>query len=485
MPLILGTNSIKDTGYEVANSVRFENDGSNDSFSRDMVTATSRRTFTVSMWLKKVKNNFGSEQYLFHSWQDSNNRFISSFDSSNILHIRNRTGGSNTLKFNTNQKFLDVSAWYNIIIAIDTTQSTESNRFKLYVNGTQVTSFSTSDYPSLNADMSLGTSDFDNILGIYGGGGNGFSGYMCEMVYIDGLQLTPTSFGEFDSDTDIWKPIDVSGLTFGNNGFHLDFENSSNLGADVSGEGHNFTVNNLTSIDQSTDTCTNNAVTFTDTHPTASNFTISQGGLKINKSGAGTFGLYGSSIMLSSGKWYWEVKFTGDAGADRTRAGIAHYDSVSGTSTIQDSYSGFEFTCTTSGRFSFTTVGGSATEIDGFNNYSTGDIIRFALDMDNQRLYVGRNADWFNYSSSATGGDPTSGSGWLINDTTILKAPQTIYAGHAVGVSGSRELEFNFGATNTFTVSSGNSDGNGYGNFEYSVPSGYYAINTKNLAEYG
>jgi len=484
--LIPGTNSIKDTGYEVANSVVFENDGNSDSFSRDMVTATSRRTFTVSMWLKKTKNGTGSEQYLFHSWQDSNNRFISSFDSTNILHIRNRTGGSNTLKFNTNQKFLDTSAWYNIIIAIDTTQSTESNRFKLYVNGTQVTSFSTSDYPSQNADMSLGTSDFDNILGIYGGGGNGFSGYMCEMVYIDGLQLAPTSFGEFDSNSpNIWKPIDVSGLTFGNNGFHLDFENSSSLGADVSGEGHNFTVNNLTSIDQSTDTCTNNAVTFMSNTPSASNFTLSQGNLKINKSGSGTFGLYGSSIMLSSGKWYWEAKMTADAGSDRTRVGIAAYESVTGTSTIQDDYSGFEFTSTTSGRFSFTVAGGSATEIDGFNGYSTGDIIRFALDMDNQRLYVGRNADWFNYSSSATGGDPTSGSGWVLNNTTILAAPQTIYAGHAVGVSGSSELEFNFGATNTFTVSSGNSDGNGYGNFEFAVPSGYYAINTKNLAEYG
>ena len=105
--------------------------------------------------------------------------------------------------------------------------------------------------------------------------------------------------------------------------------------------------------------------------------------------------------------------------------------------------------------------------------------------MDNTKLYVGRNADWFNYSSSATGGDPTSGSGWVTNNATALAAPVTIYAGHSVGVSGSSELEFNFGATNTFSVSSGNSDGNGYGNFEFSVPSGYYAINSKNLAEYG
>ena len=93
-----------------------------------------------------------------------------------------------------------------------------------------------------------------------------FSGYLSEVIACDGQSLAPTSFGEFDSDSGIWKPIDVSGLTFGNNGFYLDFENSGSLGADVSGNGNNFTVNNLTSIDQTTDTCTNNFATFNSIH---------------------------------------------------------------------------------------------------------------------------------------------------------------------------------------------------------------------------
>ena len=468
------------TPYEVANSLRFD-DGSSDYLNRTSSTG-SNTTSTFSGWIKRA--NLGAEMKILNFTGGSNNLNIE-FKSDDQFSA-NAYDGSSQFSLKTNRKFRDPSAWYHIVVAIDTTQATASNRVKIYVNGVQETSFATETYPTQNDTLVMNNYLSSNpFIGQNGSSNHFFDGYMSEICWIDGQQLDATSFGEFDSDTNIWKPIDVSGLTFGTNGFYLDFENSSSLGADVSGNSNNFTVNNLTSIDQSTDTCTNNAVTFTATHPTASNFTISQGGLKINKSGSGTYGLYGSSIMLSSGKWYWEVKFTGDAGSDRTRAGIAHYDSVSGTSTIQDDYSGFEFTCTTSGRFSFTTVGGSATEINGFNGYSTGDIIRFALDMDNQRLYVGRNADWFNYSSSATGGDPTSGSGWLINDTTILKAPQTIYAGHAVGVSGSSELEFNFGATNTFTVSSGNADGNGYGNFEFAVPSGYYAINTKNLAEYG
>ena len=481
---ILPGNSAS-SGYEVSNSLRFDN-GSSDYLSRTPSSTSNRKTWTWSAWVKRA--NISANHVMIGARIDANDNTFLRFNSDNTIYFKLKIGGTSKESY-TNQLFRDSSAWYHVVLAVDTTQATESNRFKLYINGEQVTSFSSSAYPAQDADTPINSSSSEHRIGD-DETPNIFDGYMAEVVLVDGQQLDATSFGEFDSDTNIWKPINVSGLTFGTNGFYLEFkqtgtsQNSSGLGADTSGNDNHFAVNNLTSIDQSTDTCTNNAVTFTDTHPTASNFTISQGGLKIDKSGAGTFGLYGSSIMLSSGKWYWEAKMTGDAGSDRTRVGLAAYESVTGTSSIQGSYSGFEFTSTTSGRFSIT-VDGTTTEIDGFNSYSTGDIIMFALDMDNTKLYVGKNGDWFNYSSSSTGGDPTSGSGWVTNNATALAAPVTIYAGHAVGVSGSSELEFNFGATNTFTVSSGNSDGNGYGNFEYSVPSGYYAINTKNLAEYG
>jgi len=493
-PLILGTNSIKDTGYDVANSVRM-NIGSSDHFERTPSSAVTgeRKKFTVSCWVKR--SVLGGEQAIISAGNGAGSEeFEIVFNSDNTLQVKHDDASSIVHQLVTKMKFMDTAAWFHIVYVYDSANATEALRARLFVNGVELTD-ANSDFSTYNAVSSndltpmnvderhhVGSTSFDSG----GSGASFFGGYMAEFYQTAGQANVASVFGEYDSDSPtIWKPKDPSGLSFGTNGFYLDFEDSSNLGKDVSGNTNNFTVDNLTSIDQSTDTCTNNAVTFTANHPTFSNFTVTEGGLKVAKSGSGTFGLYGSSIMLSSGKWYWEVKFTADAGSDRTRAGIAAYDSVTGTSTIQDSYSGFEFTCTTSGRFSFTVAGGSATEINGFNGYSTGDIIRFALDMDNSKLYVGRNADWFNYSSSATGGDPTSGSGWVLNNTTILAAPQTIYAGHAVGVSGSSELEFNFGATNTFSVSSGNSDGNGFGNFEFSVPSGYYAINTKNLAEYG
>ena len=479
MPLILGTNSIKDTGYNVANSVRLNN--ADNAYFSQTPSSSSGTTFTYSMWIKRGR--IGLNGYLIRMVASDNSEADLVIESDKIrIQEYNGTSGANKWKYITNRVFRDPSAWYHIMYVVDTNNGTASDRVQLYINGVRETSFSTATNPSSGATSCLATTGARTFGGKASAGS--FDGYMAECVYVDGTAKSTTDFGEFDEDSPtIWKPKDVSSMSLGSTGWYLDFEDSSSLGNDASGS-NNWTSNNLAAIDQSTDTCTNNAVTFTATDPSASNFTLSQGNLKIDKSGSGTFGLYGSSIMLSSGKWYWEVKMTADAGSDRTRVGLAAYESVTGTSSIQGSYSGFEFTCTTSGRFSIT-VDGSTTEVDGFNGYSTGDIIRFALDMDNTKLYVGRNADWFNYSSSATGGDPTSGSGWVTNNATALAAPVTIYAGHSVGVSGSSELEFNFGATNTFSVSSGNSDGNGYGNFEFSVPSGYYAINSKNLAEYG
>ena len=477
MPIFtVGAAGTTSSGYEIDNSLRFNN-SSDDTLTRTQ-TAGNRKTYTFSVWLKKAK----LDSYLNVMGTNSEGEALRIENSGALAFFLRGSGGGYLV---SNDLFRDTAAWYHIVAAVDTSQATASNRVKIYVNNRQITSFSSETYPSLNAEEKIN----QNGETFYIGNGHAetssreFDGYMAEAVMIDGQQLTPTSFGEVDSDTGIWKPIDVSGLTFGTNGFYLDFENSGSLGADVSGNGNNFTVNNLTAIDQSLDTPTNSYCTFMYNHPSVANFTLTEGGLKVSKSGAATFGLYGSSIMPSAGKWYWEVKFVVDGGSDRTRAGVAAYESVTGTSTIQGSFSGFEFTCSTSGRFSIT-ENGTTTEIDGFNGYATGDIIRFALDMDNTKLYIGRNGDWFNYSSSATGGDPTSGSGWCTNSAIALAGPVTVYAGHSVGASGNSELQYNFGSP-PYAISSGNSDGNGHGNFEYAVPSGYYALNTKNLAEFG
>jgi len=468
MPLILPSNSISAVGgFVIDNSLRF--DGSSDYLNRTFGTATNRLKLTISVWLKKSDLTTG---LFFSSYNSGSFRFQFYFDGSDRLGLLNVDSGTNNVELITNRVFRDLSAFYNLQAVIDTTQSTASDRVKIYVNGVQETSFSTATYPSQNADMSLGAGSYSCQLGRYGGGSDYFSGYMSEVIYLDGQTLDPTSFGEFDEDTGIWKPIDVSGLTFGNEGFYLDFENSGSLGADVSGNGNNFTVNNLTSIDQTTDTPTNNYATMNPLIKFSyGSVTYSNGNLD---GSAGAFDMSTSTtIGVNSGKWYWEFKWTGDGGFDRL--GIVP-ESYNPDSTPRVEGIAWDRLSTTNGMYMLSVLQsgswGSA--------FSTGDIIMFALDCDNKALYIGQNGTWRN------SGDPTSGAsktGAVDYSGTSLDG-KYLFPSIGKGNVGTTTWQYNFGNP-TFTISSGNSDGNGYGNFEYAVPSGYYALNTKNLAEFG
>jgi hypothetical protein len=179
----------------------------------------------------------------------------------------------------TTPVYRDVSAWYHVVVAVDTTQATSSNRVKLYVNGVQVTSFDNEIYPSLNFDTAVNNT-VAHYIGDHPALGYYYDGYMAEVNLIDGQQLDHTDFGEFDEDSGIWKPIAYTG-TYGTNGFFLEFKDSSALGDDTSGEGNDFTVNNLTSIDQTTDTPTNNFATMNPLNYTPSAITYTEGNLKL------------------------------------------------------------------------------------------------------------------------------------------------------------------------------------------------------------
>jgi hypothetical protein len=258
MPFILGTNSIKDTGYNVDNSLRF-NDGSSDYLNKT-ASAGNRRTFTFSTWLKL--SQLTTARYLFTSWSANNDAgftYLAITDGDKI-----KFAGYGTTYLETNQLLRDPSSWYHLMLAVDTTNGTANNRCRIYLNGSEITSFGTRNNPSQNADLAYNQNNVDLVLGSnnYGGSkGNYYDGYLAETVLIDGSQLAADSFGEFDSNSPtIWKPIDVSGLTFGTNGFYLEFkqagtsQNSSGLGADTSGNTNHFAVNNLTAVDQTTDT---------------------------------------------------------------------------------------------------------------------------------------------------------------------------------------------------------------------------------------
>ena len=475
MPLIIGANSVSG-GYEIDNSLRF-NSGSSDYLSKTFGSASNKQIFTISFWVKRA--NISSTQGLVLNGENSgNNDLAIYFESSDKMNIFSWSSSSLQFQLVPTQVFRDVSAWYHMVLSVDTTQATSSNRVKFYINGSQVTALDTATYPAQNANLEYNTTRPLWIGRSYGG--HYLNGYISEFNSIDGSQLTPTSFGETDEDTNIWKPKEYTG-TYGTNGFYLEFQNSGALGTDSSGNGNTFTVNNLTSVDQSTDTPTNNFNTLNPLIPLGSNFSApTEGNLSLSQSGTGNTGFYASTIIPSAGKWYFEVKVAVISTSDRSYIGIANFESVTGTSSIESGdYKGISVSTGTYGRIAVTN-GATTTEFDvaGYVPVAN-DIMIFAVDMDNSRVYIGKNGTWFT-TAAASGGDPATSTGYF---SPVLGNGFAVGATHGAGTSVSATHQYNFGspmyAANSYT------DANGFGNFSYAVPSGYYSLCTKNLATYG
>ena len=477
MPLILGANSV--SGYTVKNSLRF-NSASSDYLSRTPASATNRTTWTYSSWVKR--SSLSSQQSIFSAQSTTTaNLFYCGFTSGDKLFFYHysSSGAVTDSYLDTTQLFRDVSAWYHIVIAVDTTQATSSNRTKIYVNGNQITALDNSAYFSQNFSTYVNTTNQHRLVSSPDNA-NFFNGYTAESYLIDGIQLTPSSFGETDTLSGIWIPKAYTG-SYGTNGFYLQFKNSASLGTDSSGNGNTFTVNNLTSVDQSTDTPTNNFNTLNPLIRLGSNFSSpTEGNLSLSSSGTGDSGFFASTIIPSAGKWYFEVKTTVVSSSDRTKISIANFESVTGTDNIENgNYKGISVSTGTFGRIAVTD-GATTTEFDvaGYVPVAN-DIMIFAVDMDNSRVYIGKNGTWFTTTASS-GGNPATSTGFF---SPVLGNGFAVGAGHSAGTSVSATHQFNFGSpmysANSYT------DGAGYGNFSYAVPSGYYSLNTKNLADYG
>ena len=479
MPLILPGNvasATASTGYDVANSCRF-NDGDSASMTKTSGSG-DRRQFTISAWVKR--GVLGTEQEIYGSGDSGSNVFGVFFDgSTNRLSVTDYQSGG-TLTLTTNRVFRDCSAWYHVCVAIDTEQATNTNRVKIYINGTQETSFATANYPDEDEDLYVNVSGQPHNVGVDQGPGRYFDGYMAEVVFIDGTQYAASDFGEFDSDSPtIWKPIDVSGLTFGTNGFYLDFEASDNLGNDANG-GTDLTESTLAATDQATDTPTNNFATWNAAIIMDSACSFAEGNLKAtttNDYAAGASNSFFSTIGMTSGKWYWEINVV-TAPNSYILAGIAFDLSAhqQGSTASQYNYS------YTNLGYSYSGGGGIGNDGDGwtstgYDTYAAGDILSFALDLDNDNFYVAKNGTWQNSADPESGATGTgafsiaSGNTYFAAVSDNQKTNVWVY-------------DANFGSP-SYAITSGNADADDYGNFEYAVPSGYYALCTKNLAEYG
>ena len=461
MPLILGTNSIKDTGYDVANSCRFNSGDSPSLKDGDgSAPAGNRQKFTFSVWFKRAK--LGVTQMFAASAYSSGDEGYLYISGGDVLVWHHSSSGMGQLV--TTQKFKDVGAWYHLVWSVDTTQSTASNRMKFYINGTQITSFSTETYPDEDKEL------YWNVGGTYypwigrRHGGDYWDGYLAEIVHIDNAQLAADSFGKFNSDSPtIWQPIDVSGLTFGTAGYHLDFEDSSELGKDVSGQGNHFgTVANLAATDQSTDTPTNNFATMNPLVKANTALTFSEGNLKVTSGGG--WGHAVGNIGVAHGKWYWEIDEIN--ASNNAFFGICNENNLGHLTNDSTPYSeaGLMLWFYDGRR----TIDGTDSE----GEYSGwGTTHGFALDLDSDPRTIKFYKD---NSLEATE-----------NLTANFSAGEFVFPIFMGSASSNPAIvEFNFGNPVTALASAAN-DANGYGSFEFEPPSGYIAICTKNLGSDG
>ena len=457
---ILPANTLSG-GDLVTNSVRLDN---NAYMHKTPSGSGNRKTWTVSVWVKgqptTTTNNIAGNA-IFSAGNAATDRTHFYF-TNGIFEFRTEISNTQQL-ITTNQVFIDPAAWYHIVVAVDSTQSTDTNRVKIYSNGVQITSFSAAAYLAEDADTSVNHTVKQYVGSSSWSVGSYFNGYMAEFVLLDGTAAAPTSFGEFDEDSNIWKPINVSGLTFGTNGFYLDFEASGNLGNDVNG-GTDLTEVNLAATDQSLDTCSNNFNTYNPTYGMQAIRvpTFAEGNLKITGDGDSQHHQVMGTFIVNKGKWYWEAKFTVNADIGKNKVGIMSVDlGTPQTAEIVDQSGSCVFVNEDGGDFRRD----NATVDQNSGVFTQNQIIGVALNMDDGEISIYRD------------------NSLIVDALDIGNADGTHVTPASVHYKDAG-MEFNFGSP-PYALTSAAADGDGFGSFEFAPPSGYFSLCSKNLAEYG
>ena len=374
----------------------------------------------------------------------------------------------------------DLSSWYHVVYVVDTTQGTTSNRQKIYVNGVLQDRGDTISDPSQNATFDY----FNNSSQTYYIGrrqsGNYFDGYLAEIHFIDGYAYDASYFGYTEQQTGIWRHKKVTGITYGTNGFYLDFSDNSsitNICLDKSGNGNNFSPDNCNTEDSMLDTPTNVFCTqspFDDDYTSVSTF--SEGNLFASR-GSSNHGSNRGTIGMSSGKWYFEYCLpTATHGSASFWGGVCNSTSdmtVSRTNGMWN-YGG------SNGEFIVRGTGNT-----GIHNYGSdiaaGTVVGVAVDMDNKKIWLAKNNTWFGSSNADTDGNPSTGDNPTSTFTDSQIPDDNLYP--QMGLY-NYAAKANFGQDSTFSgtkTRQGNTDANGIGDFFYAPPTGFKALCSKNL----
>jgi len=446
-------------GYQISRSLRFNS--ADSAYLTRGFSSGNRKTFTWSAWIKKTTLDVNNTIYSAET--NTSNQFWIAFGSANTLVVFDYQGAYN-LSLTSTPLYRDVSAWYHIVVAVDTTQATSTNRAKVYVNGLEITV--TGTYPTQNYDTMVNNSASTAALGRSTGDGRYLNSYMTEVNFIDGQALTPSSFGETNAQTGVWQPKAYSG-SYGTNGFYLNFSDNSNttaatLGKDYSGNGNNWTPNNFSvSAGAGNDSLVDSPTSYgTDTgaggsvrgnystwSPLANlGLTLTNGNLSNSYTTTSWTGTTGTMAM-DSGTWYFE--YTVSVTATYTQIGVIGTGRPLPTGGLQlQNGTAYAWSYQTYGQ-----LGNNSTYItSGISSATTNDIIMVAVDVSNGKIWFGKNGTWFNSGSPSTG----------VNAAYTNLSGSMIPAIYSYGVESG---DTNFGQRP----------------FAYTAPSGFKALCTQNL----
>ena len=428
--------------YEIDQSIRF-NDDDSAKLSRTP-SAGNRTTWTYSVWLKRG-NIPGLSKDIFSASTNSTNRFEIQFNASEQIRIYQSDSGSTTDDLITNRLFRDPSSWYHLVFRYDTTESTASDRIKLYVNGVQETSFSTANYPTASYEGDV-NANVVHTISSRESGGVFFDGYMAEINFVSGTAKAASDFGKTNAATGQWVPKKYTGA-YGTNGFYLTGANSSDFGEDFSGNNNDWTSSGLAANDQMSDSPTNNWCVLNSVS-LASTATLSNGNLTLSNTSTGATTC--TLATPSSGKWYFEVKFDSQSAATTSQA--------VGVVKAEEAY----ITGTSGGGIYFFTDGGlriEGSDTGGWGSaWGVGDTIGVAIDLDANKIWFAIDNTW------QASGDPSAGT-----DPAASGFSSEPYVALIRNGNSSR--------TTVWTANFGQNA------FAYTPPTDFLALNTANLPD--
>ena len=447
----------------IANSCIFDS-ASEPYLERTPSSASNRKTWTLSFWMKLGTSSADKFILSVNQATSDSGRIAIKINSTKELQI----SGYNAIWRKTNRTFEDTSKFYHILIACDTTESTAQNRIRFYIDGDEVTSWNTNQTVTQDADLAINVNSAHRFAEEIWGGGNHFDGYLAEVNFVDGSQLTPSTFGLTDTNSGRWIPKTLSGITYGTNGFRFTFADSSAFGDDTSGNTNDFTATNLASTDQTTDSPTQNFATGTATASSGNLIphTISEGNLTFNNpngtSGRG-FSTARSTLRLdpkSDTGYYCEVKVDTTAGGNGlgvgvtdVRADAVQQNSSNGYFGVGNNFQLFQDS------FYFREINGSGinvTDASTFPAFTTGDTLGLAFK--SGKLWIAKNNTWYNSGNPSTGANPLV----ELSNNTLYRFCLSLFG---MNLSGAPKGTFNFGQKS----------------LTYTAPTGFVSLNQDNM----